>query len=452
MRDGAARHTPAAREGEVSASGRWTREKGKRYTTDMSWNWKQITPFSQTRQPRVEFGEAAFGRLPELLREMGFGRVLVITGGSSFRESRHWSNLEARLAEREIEMKDHRASGEPSPQSVDSIVEDLAGFEPDAVVAVGGGSVLDTGKAVAAAYLHEGSIKEYLEGVGSKTPSGRRLPFIAVPTTAGTGSEATKNAVLSEVGAGGYKKSLRHDNFVADVAILDPALQTSCPISVTGPSGLDAITQLLEAYVSVTANPITHAMAESGLEAAGQAFRRVINDGNDTVARAGMAYAAYCSGVCLANAGLGVVHGMASNAGSAVSIPHGVFCGTMLAGSVRQAIEHLGEGTGVRETPTTDEPADARHIALERYARAAELLADEPPDDLAALSDAELEDKAQELIETLDEFTELAQVPRLGEYGFDRNLIQTVAERSGVKNHPVELTSNELFTLLESRL
>ena len=177
--------------------------------------------------------------------------------------------------------------------------------------------------------LSDGIIN-YLEGV-ELNPPGSTVSFIAVPTTAGTGSEATKNAVISSIGESGFKKSLRHDNFIPDIAVIDPQLMLSCPETLTAACGLDAIAQLLESYVSSKSNPITDALAFDALTKAIPAFEVAVKDGHKNLeARASMAYGALISGITLANAGLGIVHGFASPIGGFFDIPHGVVCGTLL--------------------------------------------------------------------------------------------------------------------------
>jgi alcohol dehydrogenase len=398
-------------------------------------NGEAIGTFRQARTPEVVFGAGTILGLGELCTARGWQRLAVVSGGRSFEASGHAERLRKELRAAGIEYSEHHCSGEPSPGTVDGIVDELGAERPDAVAGIGGGSVIDTGKAVAAALCMPGSVKEYLEGVGSTKPTGETLPYIACPTTAGTGSEATKNAVLSEVGEGGFKKSLRHDAFIPQVAILDPELGLGAPSLVTAGSGLDAVTQLLEAYLSTNATPITDAYAESGLAAAGRSFERVLENPNDLDARADMAYAAYCSGVCLANAGLGVVHGAASPAGALTGVPHGVFCGSLLEPSVRRTVERLGE-------QTTGDDAAAR--ALRRYAWAGQLL--QGGDELYGTADPGI------IVERLQAFARAAQLPGLGEYGFDEQMLKTVAGKSGAKNHPVPLPEEDIAALIRDAL
>ena len=249
-----------------------------------------------------------------------------------------------------------------------------------------------------------------------------------MPTTAGTGSEATKNAVLSRPGDDGFKKSLRHDGFVPDVALVDPEMHLSCPREVTAASGLDAITQLLEAYVSTGATPVTDALALDGLAAAGRAFLRVVERGeSDLEARGDMAYAAYLSGVCLANAGLGTVHGLAGAAGAVTDVPHGVFCGKLLPHVVERTVHAV---TGRR---------DALGI-LGKYAAAGRAL--------SGRSSGSLEDQIQMLIARLNEFGRVGALPGLGEYGFDDATIERVARAGGNKANPYEFTLEERMGLI----
>ncbi len=213
------------------------------------------------------------------------------------------------------------------------------------------------------------SVIDYLEGVGTRTPSGSRIGLAAVPTTSGTGSEATKNAVISRLGEQGFKKSLRHDRYVPDLAILDGSLITSCPASVTAASGLDAVTQLLEAYVSTASSAFTDMIAIEGLTLAAGVLESLVCGtlSDDPEARTVMAYAAYLSGVALANANLGVVHGAASALGGRRPIAHGVVCGTLLHASQKAIIHHLA----------LDESREAE-AALHKYSQAGYALAGLP--------------------------------------------------------------------------
>jgi len=390
-----------------------------------------IASFDMARIPHLHFGAGRFSRIGTLLSAGGYRNVAVVTGGDSLDRSGNWKRLETDLGASGISFRRYSVKGEPGPSVVDAAAGDLASFHPDAVVAVGGGSVIDAGKAISAAIFLEGSIANYLEGVGDRKPTGKKLPFLACPTTAGTGSEATKNAVLSVTAIDGFKKSLRHDNYVPDAVVIDPELATGCPRHVSAASGLDAITQLIEAYVSTKATPMTDVLAESGLQAAGQSFLKVLRDGKDVDARADMAYAAYLSGICLANAGLGIVHGGASTAGAMKPIPHGVFCGTLLAESVRMTIERLSN-------------ASSGAPALLKYARAASLL--EPGGEAGGPVDSFA------LVRVLKQFEQESRVERLSAYGFDDAAISELARGTGMKNHPVEFSGEEIYTLLQSRL
>lgn len=320
---------------------------------------------------------------------------------------------------------------EASSAVVDAIVDSVR-TAVDAVVAIGGGSALDTGKAVSAMLATDGSVEEYLEGVGTRTPPGAKVPFVAVPTTAGTGSEATKNAVLSRVGDGGYKKSLRHDAYVPDVAIVDPQLTLSCPRALTAASGLDAITQLIESYVSRDASPFTDTLALDGLAAAGRAFRRCVERGDaDLEAREQMAYAAYLSGICLANAGVGTVHGLAGAAGAVVPVPHGAFCGLLLPGATAVGIERLR-----RQRDSLG--------ALAKYAAAGVALTGGP----AARPTGSLEERLEALVRVLTDFAALSSLAPLRSYGLAEDGLAEIARAGGNKANPYEFTVEEREELL----
>ena len=404
-----------------------------------------VQRFDIGRTPQLVFGADAATRLPELLNRRGAGRIGLIVGNSVVREHSLWEGLLGAIDGAGIQVEAYlwntgaRVGGEdsgydpvlePHPAVVDRIAGELGNVE--AIVAIGGGSAIDTAKAVSAAAFLDDPVESYLEGVGSRKPDGRRLPLIVLPTTAGTGSEATKNAVLSRPGPDGYKKSLRHDGYIPDLVILDPHLHQSCPASVTAAAGLDAITQLLEAYVSTNANPMTDALAIAGLEHAGRSFLRAVERGeSDLDARSGMALAAYFSGVCLANAGLGTVHGLASPAGAHAPVPHGVFCGLLLGPVMRGTIDHLRrsrEGLG----------------ALGRYAAASRAL--------TGRTVGSLEDQLDLLVARVQEFCRVGGLAPLRAYGITEERARLIGAAGGNKNNPYQFSEAERIDLIRAAL
>ncbi len=394
-----------------------------------------IPPYSVARLPRIVFGTGTVTRVPELARSYGT-TALVVTGRRSFRESDRWSALTDGLARQGVGWQAVTVEGEPSPGRVDEAVARFRDAGIAAVVAVGGGSALDAGKAIAGLLPHGNPVLDHLEGVGRGIPyAGPALPCIAVPTTAGTGSEATRNAVLGECGAKGYKKSFRHEALVPEWAVVDPELLQSCPPALIAADGMDAVTQLIESYVSARANAFTDALALAGLEAARDHLLPWFERGEPAeAARAGMAHAALASGICLAQTGLGAVHGLASPLGAFFPIPHGVVCGTLLACATETNLRALEERA-------------PGHPALERYARIGALLAGRAPHDPGA-------DRAA-LQERLDGWTERLRLPRLGSYGMQADdIARTVAGSRGgsMKTNPIVLTVDELSSILRSRL
>lgn len=365
------------------------------------------------------------------------GRALIVTGAGSYKASGHWDDFTKELKARGAAWNHAAVAGEPSPEAVDAIVAENKGGNIGVVLAWGGGAVVDAGKAVSAMLPSGGPVMPYLEGVGSGAAhDGRKVPFIAVPTTAGTGSEATKNAVLSRTGPDGFKNSLRHDNFVPDAAIVDPALMLTCPPDVTAACGMDAFSQLLESYVSTAANPMTDALALSGLEALAQSLIPACGAGaGDIAVRGRMAHAALMSGITLAGAGLCVVHGLAGPMGGMFRIPHGAACGTLLGAAVRATIEKL-----IRES-------GAAHPALIKFARAGSIIAGiagaDANDTLAA---------ARALADTIEKWTEQLKIPRLGAFGIKETDLDRIIAAGSNKFNPVKLSNEEMRQILKSRL
>ncbi|MFH1724397.1 MAG: iron-containing alcohol dehydrogenase [Elusimicrobiota bacterium] len=391
-----------------------------------------IPDFAFARTPKIVFGPGKLRELGQMAE--GFGKTaLILTGARSFTASGRWDALGEDFSRRGVAHYRVTVEGEPSPESVDAVVADFKGKDPDVVIGIGGGSVMDAGKAVAAMLRHEGPVVDYLEGVGTKTPTGAKVPFIAVPTTCGTGSEATKNAVLSEVGTGGFKKSLRHDNFVPDVALIDPELALSCPRDVSAACGMDAFTQLLEPYVSTKSNPLTDAVALSGLDLLRDNLLPSCTTGADDVdVRAAMAYAGLMSGIALANAGLGIVHGLAAPLGGFFDIPHGVICGTLTGPAIEVNIAAL------KRQGNAGEPG------LFKYATAGALLTGEDSSDRDGCLAA--------LVAKAREWTRALKIPPLSDYGVKAADVNIIVAGAGNKNNPVALSADEIKALLMSRI
>lgn len=394
-----------------------------------------IPSFLFSRTPAVHFGAGMFGRLDGIIGSLG-AKLLLFTGAHSLERTGKKALLELALNNRGIEYSVIPVAGEPSPELVDETVAQHRHSGIDVVCSIGGGSVIDAGKAVSAMLPCGGSVVSYLEGVGNgEKHDGTKVPFIAVPTTAGTGSEATKNAVLSRVGAEGFKKSLRHDNFVPDIVVIDPELMVFCPPDITAATGMDAFTQLLESYVSAKANPVTDALAFCGLElAAENLIPACTEDAENVNVRAGMALAAFLSGVTLANAGLGVVHGLASSIGGLVDIPHGVVCGTLVGAATAVTIETLEKNRSQEEVP------------LSKYGRIGYMLSGRP------CENGDVSGRCALLVRKLDEWTETLRIPRLGEYGVTPELIDPIIDLTENKYNPVPLGRDAIRRIIERRL
>ncbi len=391
-----------------------------------------IAPFKFARIPVLIFGNGTIAQLPEHLIKMG-KHVLLVTGKKSFRTTEEWNRLVNTLKEHGAMWYEVHVADEPSPDLIDETVVEFREQGIEVVAAIGGGSVIDAGKAISAMLREKGSVLDYLEGVGSgAVHSGNKVPFIAVPTTAGTGSEATKNAVLSRIGREGFKNSLRHDNFVPDVALVDPQLTLTCPPALSAACGMDAFTQLLESYVSTKANPMTDALAFSGMAFCKENLIKVCTkEPNNPESRTAMSYAAFISGITLANAGLGIVHGLAGPMGGFFRIPHGVACGTLLSAAVKSTIRKLQE-------------TDPGNSALEKYARVGALLRD--------TDEKDMERSLNTLIDTLEEWTSSLHLPRLGAYSITPSDFDKIIKASSNKNNPISLNDDEVRTILSARL
>lgn len=378
-----------------------------------------MNPFKHLSNPVLYSGPQEINRLSGLLDPSI--PVFFITG-AHFVDTPAWQTLESQLGVAGCKVKWQTVHGEPGPDSVDDLTEQAERFNAGCVVGIGGGSVLDTGKAVAAMLCQKGSVQDYLEGVGSKEPEGKTVPFIAVPTTAGTGSEATKNAVLSRPGPAGFKKSFRHDAFIPSTAIIDPELAMGCPPEITLACALDAFSQLLESRVSTAATPLTQALSREGLRHFVRGSRlfsdNLYQSRVELSLRWDLAMAAYLSGVTLTNAGLGTVHGIAGPIGAFTSVPHGVACGnllprvfTILSQEMQvEALDELGAwfSRGIDAIPQPDD----FQIALDYM----NFWAD--------------------------------QLPRLSKYGLTEQTRDRVVKASTNKNFPIQLSVQQMRDVL----
>jgi alcohol dehydrogenase len=391
--------------------------------------------FSLARLPRIVFGHGARTQLPGLIFPYG-KRVLLVTGARHFQFSPHWEEIKTGFKAAGIAWEMLSVDGEPSPSLVDEAVHSYHDSGFDSVVGLGGGSALDAAKAIAGLLRPGNSVMDHLEGVGPELPyQGPATPFIAVPTTAGTGSEATKNAVLSVHGPEGFKKSFRDEKLVAEIALVDPDLLATCPPHIIAANGMDAFTQLLESYVSSKANRFTDALAWSGMKAARNALLEWYKNGPEAKdAQAGMAYAALMSGITLAQVGLGSVHGLASPLGAFFPIPHGVVCGTLVAEATAMNIHALQARGESRET-------------LLKYAQAGRMLAHD-----VRLSD---EEALKRLVDILYDWTEQMQLPRLSALGVSPSDIPKIVSNSrgsSMKTNPVLLNDGEIAEILAKRI
>jgi len=386
--------------------------------------------FNLIRTPKLAFGSGKAGEIPDLLKNHG-NRILLLTGSESFLKNPEVLKILSLLKEHGYSLHHEKVGREPTPSDIDYITQKFNTEEIDLVMAVGGGSVLDAGKAVSAMLTAEGNVRDYLESVGTKKHNGYKKYFVAVPTTAGTGSEATSNAVISETGPDGFKKSLRHENFVPDLAIIDPLLALDCPADITANSGMDAFTQLVESYLSYKSNPFTDALALDGISRIRDHLENAVKNGHDIISRSGMAYAAYISGITLANAGLGLIHGFASAIGGYFNAPHGVICGTLMGVVNRFNVRSLLNKGDLSE-------------AYEKYERLGRLL--------SGTSGHKPEWYLEYVAEYLDELTEKLNIRRLGVFDITDADLQKIAAASDHKANPVRFSTDQMIDMLRIRL
>uniref|UniRef100_A0A0G4GPB0 ABM domain-containing protein n=1 Tax=Chromera velia CCMP2878 TaxID=1169474 RepID=A0A0G4GPB0_9ALVE len=378
---------------------------------------------------KIVFGSGAASKLPQLVKERGCSKACVVTGKGG---KERFSELLGKLQGEGVQLSFFACSPEPTIEECRDAVKVARDAGADSVVAIGGGSSIDMGKAVAALLGNGGDPMDYAEVIGKgQVLSNPSVPFFALPTTAGTGSEVTKNSVLKSE-EHGRKVSIRSNYMLPDLAIVDPQLTVSVPPDVTAHTGLDALTQCIEPFVSCNANPVTDALAREGIKRAARSLRAVYRDGSDLRAREDLAVASVIGGLCLANAKLGAVHGFAGVLGGLYPSPHGAVCAALLpfcfSGNVK-ALKARAE-------------SDPKCLAmLSKFDEVAQMVTNNP----AAT--------AEEGALWLESLAVDLGVPKLSAYGMKKEDHEKVVEMSkgssSMKGNPVPLSSEELLVILQ---
>lgn len=375
---------------------------------------------------RIIFGPGSLRNIGPLAAELG-RHALVVAGRDTLRAG----PLLALLREHAVEATVFSTSGEPEIETVRNGVAVAAGEHCDLIIAFGGGSALDTGKAIAALLANDGDLLDYLEIIGrGRALAKPSFPFVAIPTTAGTGSEVTRNAVLASP-EHRLKVSLRSPFMLPRIALVDPELTRDLPPALTASTGLDALTQLIEPFVCARANPITDALCRDGLTRAARSLRAACDDGRDARAREDMTLASLFGGCALANAGLGAVHGLAGPIGGILPAPHGAVCATLLPHVMATNIAALRQ-----RQPIAD--------ALNRYETVARLLTGR---------ETAVADDGVAWVRTL---VAHLQIPPLRRYGLTpahtAEVVEKAMNASSMKANPITLTREELSEILSRAL
>ena len=372
---------------------------------------------------RIVFGAGALRDVGTIAAEMGT-RILVATRASSADAV----PLFDQLAAHHLLIVPFAVSGEPTVEMIRAGVRLARQSGIDGVIGFGGGSVIDAGKAIAALLTNEGDLFDYLEVVGKGQALTRPpAPFMAIPTTAGTGSEVTRNAVLASP-EHRVKVSLRSPWMLPRVALIDPELTYSMPPAVTGSTGLDALTQVIEPFVSNKPNALTDSLCREGIRRGARSLRKAYEHGDDVTAREDMALTSLFGGLALANGKLGAVHGFAGPLGGRFPAPHGAVCGRLLPFVIGMNLRALQERSPQNE-------------ALQRY------------DEVARILTGSEKARAIDGVAWIEELCETLRVPALSAYGVKAEDLSLLVDQSSVANsmrgNPVQLTPVEMREILE---
>lgn len=379
--------------------------------------------FEFLTSPRIIFGSRRIQNLGSIAKTQGNMAILVKGSGSV-----DVSTIEQSLSENGLKWIEFKINKEPDVEFVNRGIELARNSNCDFVIGIGGGSVIDAGKAISAMLSNDGSLTDYLEVIGlGKKIKKRALPYIAVPTTSGTGSEVTKNAVVKDI-VHNVKVSLRSDLIIPSVALIDPELTWSVPPGITASTGMDAFTQVLEPYVSKKANSFTDMICEAGIKTGARALSIAYSDGNNRAAREKMSYMSLMGGLALANAGLGAVHGFAGPIGGMFDIPHGQICACLLPYVIQVNINAMLD-------------REPQNNALVKYRNISRIVTQHE-------SETEMD-----IIDWIFNTCQELNIPRLSEVGIFENDFDSIVEKSknssSMKGNPILLTNEELYEILQ---
>jgi alcohol dehydrogenase class IV len=398
-------------------------------------------PFEFATATRIVFGPGRIRDAGKLVREIvpGIGHALVVTGA----DPRRAGPLLAQVEQEGWSYATLAIAGEPTVADAKRGAELAWQERSSIVIAIGGGSAIDAGKAIAALATNTGDVLDYLEVIGRGRPlQSLPLPFVAIPTTAGTGSEVTRNAVLASA-EHQVKVSLRSPHMLPRLALVDPELSWSLPPAATAATGLDALTQLIEPFVSSRANPMTDAFCREGIGRAARSLRRAFADGRDAAAREDMSLAALLGGLALANAGLGSAHGFAGPIGGMFpAAPHGAVCAILLPHVMNANYKALSRDcdTSREACPRACPSSSGGAAILERYHEVARMVTG---NERATIEDG---------IEWTRQLVEDLRIPPLAHYGVKPEhvdvLVAKAAAASSMKANPVALSTEELRNVL----
>lgn len=375
---------------------------------------------------RVIFGRNRLAAIDSCLEDIG-PKTLIVTGASQ----RFAPSVQEILHGHKVKTALFRIVGEPTAEAVTRGVQEMVSHQCQSVISIGGGSAIDAGKAIAALATNPGDPLEYLEVIGRGQPMPHQpFPFIAIPTTAGTGAEVTRNAVLAAP-EHRVKVSLRSAKMLPKVAIVDPALTDCLPRQETANAGIDALTQLIEPFLSCRANPMTDAICRAAIPMAIRALKELARDLDHTEAREALSYAALCSGLALANSGLGAVHGFAGPIGGMFSAPHGAVCARLLPFALKANYQAL---------PSRD---DAKPV-VQRFQELGKMLTSQV--------NATAEDGLSVIMDLTSEF----DIAPLSHFGIQTDDIPSIVEKaksaSSMKGNPIPLSDAELSEILNQAL